>query len=86
MKEDDEDPQQGGGGAAGVWLFLQSLIRSVLLFGAEKWVVTTRMGREVHWGVPGTSGASIHGADPAAAVRRGVGVHLGGDDTGGGRF
>ena len=40
MEEDDENPEQGGSEAAGVWIFFKAAVQSVLLFGAEMWVVT----------------------------------------------
>ena len=39
----DIDP--GGGGSNGVGFFFKEVIQEVLLFGAEKWVLTLRMER-----------------------------------------
>ena len=44
MEADDKDPKKGGGGAAGVRIFFKSIFQSVLLFGAETWVLTPHMG------------------------------------------
>ena len=45
FEENEEDPHQGGGRSAGVWFFFKAVVKSVLIFGAEKWVVTPRIGR-----------------------------------------
>ena len=63
----------------------KAVVQSVLIFGAETWVVNPRMDR-VLCGDPGPSDAAIDGEDPAAAGRRGVGVHLGSDGKGRGGF
>ena len=57
------------------------MVQSVLIFGAETWVVTHHVGR-VLGGVPGPSWVTIGSASPAAVGRREVGVHLGGDGKG----
>ena len=43
MEEDDENYQQVGGGAAGVRIFFKSVVKAVLLFGSDTWVVTPCM-------------------------------------------
>ena len=45
LAENVEDPEQGGGKAAGVRISFKSVVTSVLLFGAETWVVNPCMGR-----------------------------------------
>ena len=56
--------------------FFKAVVQSVLIFGAETWVVTSLHGPGPE-GVPGPGGAEIDGADPTEAGRRGVGLHLG---------
>ena len=43
--ENVEDPEQGGGEGAGVRICFKAVVRWVLLFCAETWVDTPRMGR-----------------------------------------
>ena len=45
MVEVDRDYQQGGGSAAGFRIFFKAVVQSVLIFGAETWVVTSCMVR-----------------------------------------
>ena len=41
----DADSQKVGGGAAGIRILFKVVVQSVLIFGAETWVVTPHMGR-----------------------------------------
>ena len=72
-----ERPQVSG-------FFFKSVFQSVLLFGAETWVVTPPH-RPGPGGVPGPCGEGTDGEDPTEESRRKVGVHLigGGNRRGG---
>ena len=65
--------------------FFKAMVRLILIFGAETWVVIPRIVRFLG-GVPGLSGTAINRDTPAALVRREVGVHLGDNVKGGGGF
>ena len=45
MEDIVKDPDQGGGEATCVRIFINAIVQSVLLFGAETWVVTPSMGQ-----------------------------------------
>ena len=65
--------------------FFKAVIQGVLLFGAETWVVTPRMGTALGGGSdPG--GEMADRTSPAEDDGRGVEIHLDGGGKGGGGF
>ena len=63
--------------------FFKAIVQTVLLFGSETWVVTTRMGKALGGG-SGPGDKTADGTAPAEDTIRAVDIHLVGDDKGGG--
>ena len=63
--------------------FLKAIVQSVLIFFAETWVFTPRMGKVL--GGFQEKVADTYGEDPTSEAEREVGVHLIGGGKSGGR-
>ena len=66
-------------------LFFKDVIQAVLLFGAETWVVTPRMGKDLG-GFQTQVSIRLTGTAPAEDNGRDVEIHLVGGGKGGGGF
>ena len=75
MAENVKYPKQGGGKAAGVHIFFKAFVQSVLLFGADRWVVNHPHGTAHGW-FSRLGGAVTYGADSMEEYGRKVGVNL----------
>ena len=73
-----------GGKSKGVGMFFKALVQAVLILGAETWVMTPRMGRDLG-GVPTQGSSKDHREAAPEVIGRELKIFTAGDGNAGSR-